>query len=96
MTQTIENNGNVIEIYALAIWPIENIVKKLGDRDYRDCDIKWLNEKLKTYTSIAAKTIHLKIAGIKPLPEGMLNDYTYDRYTRYFTILLKHFRSYIA
>lgn len=82
-------------IFELLINPIEKILKQLENKEFRDCDIKWLNGRIHTFITIAAETI-----GVNP-PNGLelendhrvMNDYMIDWYHERFTKLLNYFKS---
>ena len=76
--------------------PINNIVTGLNAGTYRDCDIKWLDNKLEAFISFAAETLGVK--GLLPsnvCASGftVLNDYNKQYYLSKFTTLLEYFKS---
>jgi len=96
---TMLNNDTVNQfiINVQLINPVQKIVDNLTIKNYRDCDIKWLNEKLETYTKLAVKIQGLEITIISQ-PETSqndvkLNDYVYGKFLYYFTTLLNCFKS---
>lgn len=79
------------------IEPVQKIVDNLKEKNYRESDIKWLNEKLKNYTELALKILGIKVAFYAEPPTSekgvKLNDFTYGRFLHYFTTLLNCFKS---
>ena len=82
-------------IEALLIDPISDIIFKLENKEFRDCDIRWLNNKLYKYTAFAAETMGIKFPEIKLISnDGVLNDYKTARFIEAFTTLLNCFKSF--
>ncbi|WP_027380807.1 hypothetical protein [Chryseobacterium daeguense] len=93
-TNNTEALNNFI-IDATLIDPIRKIVKQLEAGSYRDCDIKWLDEKLQQYTLLACETLGIKIEhNLKTKSHTVLNDYNKSRYLKYFNTLLNYFKSF--
>jgi hypothetical protein len=88
----VENAINSFVFETLLISPIEDIIKKLETREFRDCDIVWLNDKLASYTKLACETLGENIA-LPDLINMQLNDYGYNKYLNYFRILLNYFEN---
>ena len=81
-------------IEAVLIDPIDDIIFKLKNKEFRDCDIKWLNGKLYKFTAVAAETLGVKFPEIELIEhDGVLNDYTTTRFIEAFTTLLNYFKS---
>ncbi len=77
--------------------PVNDIIYKLEKREFRDCDIKWLNTKLENFTAFACKTLNEKVIVPSNMPsEGYvaLNEYVINKYLEYFKILLNYFKSF--
>ena len=86
---------NTFIIETVLIDPISDIIFKLKNKEYRDCDIKWLNGKLYKYTAVAAETLGIKFPEIELISnDGVLNDYTTARFIEAFTTLLNYFKSF--
>ena len=80
---------------AVLIDPINDIILKLKNKEFRDCDIKWLNGKLYKFTAVAAETLGVKFPEIQLISnDGVLNDYTTTRFIEAFTTLLNYFKSF--
>lgn len=75
--------------------PIEDILKKLENRQYRDCDIKWLDNKLAGFMEFAAQTFGLTISTPPKEPYITLNEYVINQYKERFTNLLNYFKSFL-
>jgi hypothetical protein len=93
-----ELNKDVINQFTInvaLIDPIKDILRKLERGEFRDCDIKWLDDRLEKYTSTACKTLNIPFARPSSvLSEGytLMNEYVKTRYTKYFTTLLNYFK----
>lgn len=91
---------NIAEIFTIEVVlvnPIEKIISKLENKEFRDCDIKWIENKLSSLIQFAAKTLHLEeiiYEDAKYKPE-FFNETTYNHYLKYFNTLLKYFKSFI-
>jgi len=86
---------NTFVIEAVLIDPIDDIIFKLKNKEFRDCDIKWLNDKLYKYTAFAAKTLRIDFPEIELISnDGVLNDYTIARFIEAFTTLLNYFKNF--
>lgn len=84
-------------IDTLLIDPITTIIDKLNKSEYRDCDIKWLDEKLYEYMVLSAKLAGLNVSVSRPLDDKkptIMNQYAVDYYLRYFSKLLEFFKSF--
>ena len=82
-------------IEAVLIDTINEIIFKLKNKEFRDCDIRWLNDKLNKFTAFAAKTLGIKFPEIELISNaGVLNDYTTARFIEAFTRLLNYFKSF--
>lgn len=77
--------------------PIEKIISKLHNHEFRDCDIKWLDNKLECFIEFAAETLNLKIsAHVKSESTGhIMNDYVRKSFIDKFTNLLNYFKNLI-
>ena len=78
--------------------PIEKIISQLNAREFRDCDISWLDNKLENYIELGAKTLGFN-GLILPSQVGAdkflhLNEYTLSKYVERFTALLKYFKTF--
>lgn len=82
-------------IQVTLIDPITDILNKLKATEFRDCDIKWLNEKLNKFTTFAAETLGYNNHLFPELDYPYLNDLVKDKFTEYFTTLLSYFKSYL-
>jgi len=96
LVETLKNEAiNRFIIEAVLIDPIDDIIFKLENKEFRDCDIKWLNNELHKYTAFAAKTLGIKFPEIELISnDGVLNDYTTARFIEAFTTLLNYFKSF--
>ncbi len=75
-------------IETVLINPINDILLKFKNEEFRDCDIKWLNDRLHKFTSFAAETLGKKFPEIELVSnDGSLNDYKIIRFKEAFTIL---------
>lgn len=96
LVETLKNEAiNTFIIETVLIDPINDIIFKLENKEFRDCDIKWLNGKLHKYTAVAAETMGIKFPEIELIShDGVLNDYTTVRFIEAFTTLLNFFKSF--
>lgn len=91
-----ENNEilNQFIIDTVLVNPVNEIVTKLQERSFRDCDIKWLDGKLEKFTSFTAETLGLKLDPVSRSESFThFNDVVTDKYIFYFTTLLNYFKS---
>jgi hypothetical protein len=92
-------NKEVMEKFIIEmtlISPIENILLKLKSKNFRDCDIKWLDEKLEGFIKFAGQTLKLNIntpSQIFSAKNTVLNEYVTNQYINRFEILLKYFKN---
>jgi len=86
---------NTFLIEAALINPISDIIFGLKNKEFRDCDIKWLIDKLHKYTAFAAETSGIEFPFKSINHDGVkLNDYTTARFIKAFTTLLNYFKSF--
>lgn len=91
--QTEVINNFIID--TVLINPIEKILFQLGNKEFRDCDIKWLDNKFKQFTDFAAETLGIKLPAVsKPENFPVFNTYVQNYYTERFQKLLKYFKSF--
>jgi len=97
--KTVALKQEVVDQFILEVSlinPIEKILKQLKNGEFRDCDIKWLDNKLESFIKFAGETLGVKIepmAKIKSLVT--LNDYAKNYYKTRFEILLDYFKNLI-
>ncbi len=85
---------NTFIIETALIDPIDDIIFKLENKEFRDCDIRWLIDKLYKYTAFAAETRGIEFPFKSISHDGVkLNDYTIARFIEAFTTLLNYFKS---
>ena len=51
---------NTFIIETVLIDPIEDIIFKLKNKEFRDGDIRWLIDELQNYAAVAAKPLHIE------------------------------------
>jgi hypothetical protein len=86
---------NTFIIETVLIDPINDIIFKLENKEFRDCDIRWLNNKLHKYTAFVAETMGIKFPEFALISnDGVLNDYKTARFIEAFTTLLNYFKSF--
>ena len=84
---------NTFIIETVLIDPIDDIIFKLKNKEFRDGDIRWLNDKLYGFTAFAAKIQGVELAEFELISnDGVLNDYTTARFIEAFTISLNYFK----
>ena len=93
------NNKSTIDnfmIDTLLIEPIEKIINQLNNREFRDCDCKWLDEKLGKFTKFAGETLGMKANVPSEVGQKftVINEYTTKKYLESFTTLLEYFKSF--
>lgn len=81
-------------IHTVLIDPIADIITKLKNRDFRDCDINWLEKKLKGYLDFAGQILDVRVPAIfeSDMRGVTLNDYTTNNYLNKFKTLLNFFK----
>lgn len=85
---------NSFIIDTVLISPIEKIISQLKNNEFRDCDIKWLDKKLKGFIDFAAETLAINAPIVsKPSDFPYFNPYVQNYYTERFTILLDYFKN---
>lgn len=96
----IETNNIAIQnfiIEASLISPIVSIIDKLNKGEFRDCDIKYLDDRLNRLIGLAAETLNIK--GVMPPSDSIkpsnMNSYAVSYYLRHFNSLLNYFKSYL-
>ena len=80
-------------IDASFIEPTNKIINKLNNREFRNCDIKWLDDKLDKYIQFVAEKLNIKLTikqseSVKP---KYMNTYAYEYYNQlliFFKIIL--------
>ena len=90
MTNNIAIDQFIIEMTLVS--PIEKIISQLQSKDFRDCDIKWLDAKLDAFTDLACKTLGINFLIVREA-FTMLNDYVIGKYLNYFNTLLAYFKT---
>lgn len=91
-------NSEAVDTFIIEVTlidPIQDIVTKLENNEFRDCDIKWLETKMVKFLDFAAQTLKLK-APVVALSEdfGTMNEYTKTRFLEGFKTLLNYFKSF--
>lgn len=82
-------------IERVLINPINDILLKFKNKEFRDCDINWLNDRLYKFTSFAAETLGKKFPEIELVSnDGILSDYKIIKFKEAFTTLLNYFKSF--
>lgn len=75
------------------IEPLSKIIQRLRNNDFRDCDVKWLDKKLKDFTELAFKTLYIEVVLPDDIDGKILNDFTLQQYIDRFSVLLRYFKS---
>lgn len=95
-----QNNDIISNLYldVLLIEPISKILLQLKNKEFRDCDIKWLDNKLETYFNITSQTLGLNISVINQpdsvKPKHINTEYSTQYYLKYFTNLIEYFKTF--
>lgn len=92
------DNNEVLQnfmIETMLINPVQNIVHKLTENKFRDCDIKWLNEQLKKYSALALEILGKPFVGFTDLEFDVLNLYVKNKFLEYFNNLLNFFKTFL-
>lgn len=96
--KTITARNAVIDnfiIDTVLVQPVKDIIVKLEQGGFRDCDIVWLDKKLADFTSFAANTLGIKVEiEISNATPKILNEYSKNRYKNYFKKLLNYFETF--
>jgi hypothetical protein len=67
----------------------------IENKEIRDCDIKWLNDKLYKFTQFAAETLGKKFGKIDLVSnDGLLNEYKTGEFLKAFRTLLNYFKTF--
>lgn len=99
-TLTIEQNEYSLQQFIIEVKlvePLTKIIDGLKSGSFRDCDIKWLDDKLEGFIVLAAETLGLKNI-IKPSQLGkepftILNEHNIKYYLTKFNALLSYFKT---
>ena len=96
MNTTVNNTAiQQFIIETVLINPVKDIVSKLENKEFRDCDVKWLNDKLYNFTNFAAETLGKKFYRIDLVGnDGLLNEYKTNEFLEAFRTLLNYFKSF--
>jgi hypothetical protein len=96
LVETLKNEAiNTFIIETVLIDPINDIIFKLKNKEFRDCDVRWLIDELHKYAAFAAKTQRIEFPFKSISHDGVkLNDYTTARFIKAFTTLLNYFKSF--
>ena len=90
--------NEAIDIFIIEVTlidPINDIVTKLENKEFRDCDIKWLNDRLSKFTSFAAETLGKKFGKINLVNnDGIMNEYKTNAFLVAFKTILNYFKSF--
>lgn len=85
---------NQFIINVTLIDPIKKIITNLENKNYRDCDVKWLDSKLEAYVKLTCETLGVKGLTIPSSHYTILNEYVYTKYLGYFNNLLSYFKDF--
>jgi len=97
MIPTNENINQFI-INTVLINPIEDIILKLNNNEFRDCDIKWLDLKFEKFIKFAGETlgvtgfVNSDCFGANSFK--YLTDYSKAIYIKRFQTLLDYFKTF--
>ena len=83
----------ILEVYLID--PLQKIINGLNNREFRDCDINWLDKKLAGFVEFACETLSLKIVLPDTINGKVMNDYTHSQYLTRFNTLLDYFKDII-
>lgn len=93
--QTSNDTINSFIIQVTLIEPVQEIISKLENGNFRDCDIKWLDEKLHKFVSFSAETLGVKInSSIQESKFPFFNEYAKEYYLKYFNQILAYFKTF--
>jgi hypothetical protein len=94
MKKTKQDILNQFMIEVVLIDPIENIISKLENKEFRDCDIRWLNGKLHKFVNFAAKTLGVNFNNLELVnDDGNLNEFKRNTLLSAFRTILNYFKS---
>lgn len=88
---------NQLLIEISLIDPVKKILDELKAGGFRDCDVKWLDEKLKHYMELSMKTLNISESLLmmnEDKKPALMNTYAVEYYTKYFTGLLTYFKTF--
>ncbi len=91
-----DENIQLFVINVSLIDPITEIINGIENSKYRDCDIKWLTNKMDAFIEFAAKTLGISInmpSRDKKADFNTLNSYVLVYFRDRFTTLLNYFKS---
>lgn len=92
-----QDTVNTFIINTVLVDPIEKIVDKLKNGDFRDCDIKWLDGKMDNFMRFAAETFGIQalvVPGDLHNKPKYMNDYLTRQYITRFSALLQYIKSF--
>ena len=91
LTETTQIDNFIFEV--TVIDPITDLIAKIENNEFRDCDIDWLNNQLEKYTGLALKILGKKV-NLDKAVSGVMNDIIRLRFLGYFKTLLGFFKNY--
>lgn len=95
MATTNNESINTFIIESVLIQPIEKILNMIKNKEIRDCDIKWLDGKMKQFIVFAGETLNIKAPVMSETEVFTIyNPYVQNYYTERFTTLLNYFKSF--
>ena len=98
--KNITENKEVVNQFVIdmvLVEPVEKIIENLNNNVYRDCDVSFLNTKIKNFINFALETLNVNIL-IKPVDEDLvgynnLNDHTKAVMLKSFNVVLAYFKT---
>jgi len=86
-------NSFIIEVQLIN--PITKIVSQLENKEFRDCDIKWLDSKLEGFINLTCQTLGVQtsiVSKSESVSPKYMGGYAIEYYTKYFNMLLDYFK----
>jgi hypothetical protein len=95
MTDTKQQIIDEFVIEMVLLKPIGDIIIKLENREFMDCDISWLNNKLNNFAAFSLETMGKKVPMIYNLIDNssVMNRYVAERFINAFQTLLDYFKN---
>lgn len=93
--KTANETINQFIIETTLVDPIQKIVNQLKGGSFRDCDIKWLDNKMEGFIKFAAETLGMSLpTQVERETFLMFNAHVKIYYTEKFIALLNYFKSF--
>lgn len=94
---TLEKQTPVVSNFIvdmMILTPVKDIISKLETGNFRDCDVKWLNDRLNHFVKLSLETLGRENVIVGEIT-GSMNEYNNVKFIKYFKTILKYFVTYV-